>query len=324
MGKVYTLSEAVAKFVNDGDSIAIGGFTTNRKPFAAVHEILRQGKKDFILNAGANGGDADLLIGCGRVKAYINCYTANSGYTNVSRRFRAAIENGDILFEDYSQDAVMLMFHAAALGFPYVPSRLMMGTGLADKWGISKEIRKTIDKLPDEKFVIEQNPMKPEEKLLLLPVPEIDVAVIHVQMASPDGTCRILGDEFQDTDIAGAAKKVIVTCEELVSDEYIRRDPNANTIPGFCVDAVVHTPHGAHPSQCYDYYDYDSKYYKEYDVASKTQEAFDAFCQEWVFSTPTHEDYLNKVGGARLANLKVVPGLGYHVDMTAQAKEEKK
>lgn len=324
MGKVYTLSEAVSKFVKDGDSIAIGGFTTNRKPFAAIHEILRQGMKDFILQGAAHGGDADLFIGCGRVKAYINCYTANSGYTNVSRRFRAAIEQGDILFEDYSQDAIMQMHHGAALGLPYVPSRLLMGTDIANQWGISKEIRKTIDKLPDEKFVIQQNPFNPEERLLLLPVTEIDVAVIHVQMASFDGTCRILGDELHDIDIVSAAKRVIVTCEELVSDEYIRRDPNLNSIPGFCVDAVVHAPFGAHPSQCYDYYDYDSKYYRDYDVASKTQEAFDAFCQEWVFSTPTHEAYLNKVGGARLANLKVVPGLGYHIDMTAKAKEEQK
>lgn len=324
MGKVYTLSEAVSKYVSDGDSLAIGGFTTNRKPFAILHEMIRQGKKDFILLGSAHGGDADMLIGRGLVKAYINCYTANSGYTNVSRRFREAIEKGTILFEDYSQDAIMQMLHGAALGLPFIPSRLLMGTDLANKWGISKEVRKTIDKLPDEKFVIQQNPFNEDERLLHLPVPEIDLAIIHVQMASIDGTCRILGDELQDIDIASAAKRVIVTCEELVSNEYIRRDPNLNSIPGFVVDAVVHAPMGAHPSQCYDYYDYDSKYYRAYDVASKTQEAFDAFCEEWIYSTPTHEAYLDKVGGSRLANLKVVPGLGYHIDMTAQAKEEQK
>ena len=96
MNKVYSMHDAVAKFVEDGDVLAIGGFTTNRKPYATVSEILRQGKKDFIVYAGPGGGEVDMLIGEGRVAAYINCYTANSGYTNVSRRFRAAIEKGQL------------------------------------------------------------------------------------------------------------------------------------------------------------------------------------------------------------------------------------
>ena len=94
MNKVMSLHDAVAKYVENGDVLATGGFTTNRKPYAAVSEILRQGQKDFIVYAGPGGGEVDMLIGEGRVAAYINCYTANSGYTNVSRRFRAAIEKG--------------------------------------------------------------------------------------------------------------------------------------------------------------------------------------------------------------------------------------
>ena len=113
MSKVYTLHDAIEKFVHSGDHISFGGFTTNRKPYAAVHEILRQGQKDFIVEAGPAGGDWDLLIGEGRVKAYINCYTANSGYTNVSRRFRKAVEKGEILMEDYSQDCLLYTSDAA-------------------------------------------------------------------------------------------------------------------------------------------------------------------------------------------------------------------
>ena len=239
MEKVYTLSEAIEKFIHSGDHIAFGGFTTNRKPIAAIHEILRQGQKNFIIEAGPAGSEADMLIGAGRVKAYINCYTANSGVTNVCRRFRQAIEKGDILFEDYSQDAAVLMFHGASLGLPYVPIRMMLGTDLIDKWGISEKDRQNIEKLPDKKFVIRDNPFNPGEKVVLLPVPSLDAAVIHVQKASPDGTCIIEGDEFHDIDIAVAAKHCIVTCEELVTSEYIRRDPERASIPGFVVDAVV-------------------------------------------------------------------------------------
>ena len=124
--KVCTLQEAIAKYVEDGDVISFGGFTTNKKPHAAVREILRQGKKDFIAIAGPAGMDWDALIGENRVKAYINCYTADSGVTNVSRRFRSKIEKGELIYEDYSQDAIMLMLHAASLGLPFLPVRLMM------------------------------------------------------------------------------------------------------------------------------------------------------------------------------------------------------
>ena len=320
MSKVFTMSEAISKFVKDGDHIVIGGFTTNRKPYAALYEILRQGKKDFVGEGGPAGGDWDMLIGEGRVKAYVNCYTANSGVTNVSRRFRDFYEKGKLIMEDYSQDAIMLMLHAASLGLPFIPVRLMMGTDLVNKWGISKEIRETIEKLPNDKFVYVENPFNPGEKVVALPVPEIDVALIHVQKASFDGTCSIEGDEFHDVDIAIASKRCIVTCEELVSDEEIRKNPSKNSIPGFCVDAVIHAPYGAHPSQCYNYYDYDNPFLKEYDVASKTQEDFEAFVKKWVYDLPDHNAYLDKLGASRLTKLKIVPGLGYAKDMTKEAK----
>ena len=323
MSKVMNLKDAIAKYVEDGDVISLGGFTTNRKPYAAVNEILRQGQKDFIVEAGPAGGDWDTLIGAGRVKAYINCYTANSGYTNVSRRFRAAVEKGELLMEDYSQDVEMQRIHAAALGLPYLPVRLMMGSSLVDEWGISKEERQKIDKLPDDKFIYVENPFKKGEKLVAAPVPEIDTAIIHVQMASPDGTTRILGNTFHDVDIAIAAKKVIVTCEELVSDEYIKKfNADENKIPGFCVDAVVHAPFGAHPSQCYKYYDYDADFYKMYNVKSKTEEDFNAFLDEWVYGVEDHDAYLNKLGATRVIGLKDVPGFGYATDVLKKGEEK--
>ena len=221
MNKVYTLHDAVAKFVESGDCISFGGFTTNRKPYAVVGEILRQGQKDFTVWAGPAGGDWDMLIGEGRVKAYINCYTANSGYTNVSRRFRAAIEKGQLTYEDYSQDVLMLQLHAASLGLPFLPVRLMQGSGLTKYWGISEEQRKTLDKVDDLKCVEVENPFNPGEKVVAVPVPKLDTAIIHVQKASPDGTCIIEGDEFHDVDIAVAARKVIA------ADDAVDFDFNA-------------------------------------------------------------------------------------------------
>ena len=312
--KVMTLQEAVAKFVEDGDAISFGGFTTNKKPMAAIREILRQGKKDFIAYAGPAGSDWDMLIGEDRVKAYINCYTADSGVTNVSRRFRKKIEAGELIYEDYSQDAIMYMLHASSLGLPFLPVRFMM----VDEWGITKEVRETIDKLPNDKFVYMDNPFNPGEKTVCLPVPKLDTAVIHVQKASPDGTCILLGDEFHDVDIACAAKKVIVTCEELVSNEVIRRDPTLTKIPCFAVDAVCVAPYGAYPTQCYGYYDYDNSFLKAYGAASKTEEDFKAFLNEYVYDVKDHEEFLEKIGVNRLLKLKVSDGFGYATDVSKE------
>ena len=173
----------------------------------------------------------------------------------------------------------MLQLHAASLGLPFLPVRLMQGSGLMKYWGISEEQRKALEKVDDLKCVEIDNPFKPGEKVVAVPVPKLDTAIIHVQKASPDGTCIIEGDEFHDVDVAVAARKVIVTCEELVSDEYIRRDPTLTRIFGECVSAVVHCPYGAWPSQCYNYYDNDSHALKEYDKASKYQDAEDAKAQ---------------------------------------------
>ena len=332
MSKVMNLHDAVAKYVKSGDTICFGGFTTNRKPYAVVGEILRQGQTDFTVWAGPAGGDWDMMIGEGRVKAYINCYTANSGYTNVSRRFRAAIEAGKLVYEDYSQDVLMLQLHAASLGLPFLPVRLMAGSGLVDFWGISKEQRKALDTVDNDKLVIMENPFEPGQKVVAVPVPKLDCAVIHVQKASPDGTCVIEGDEFHDVDVAVAAKRVIVTCEELVSNEWIRRNPENNKVFGECVSAVVHAPFGAWPSQSGHVFASHSKYQDAEDAqkqiakeaakaakkgipykAPENPETFKDYLDKWVYSIKDNDDLLNKIGGARLAALRVVPGLGYSV-----------
>jgi len=322
MNKVHTLHDAIARYVKTGDHMAIGGFTTSRKPLAAVSEILRQDQTDFIAEGGPAGSDWDMLIGAGRVKVYINCYTANPRFSNVSRRFRAAIEDGKLLFEDYSPDAVMMAFHGAALGLPYVPVKMMLGSGLEKEWGISPEERRKIDKLSNEKFIIQDNPFHPGEKLLLMPTPKLDCAIIHVQMASPDGTCRILGDVYHDVDIAFAASRTIVTCDELVTNEEIRREPDKNTIPGIVVDAVVHLPYGAHPSQVYGRYDYDKEFYLDYDKAGKTAEGFQDFLQEWVYGVKNHREYLDQLGASRVVGLNAVTGFGYAVENEVIAGEE--
>lgn len=311
LSKVMSAEEAVRQFVRDGDCIAFGGFVTNRRPYALVREIIRQEKKDLYVEGGPAGGDVDMLIGAGCVAAIQVSYIANSGYTQVSRRFREAVEQGRLLFEDYSLDVQTIAYHGAALGLTYVPVKNMLGSDLADKWGISPEERRKHPKLPASKFVIQDDPFHPGSKLCCVPTPEIDVALIHAQLASPDGTVRVLGASFQDLDIAMAAKHTIVSCEQIISNEEIRRHPEMNSLTGLCVDAVVEAPYGAHPSQCFDCYDYDGQFYLTYDKVSRTQEDFDAFIREYVTDCPDHSAYLDKIGAEHLLSLRVKPGFGY-------------
>lgn len=309
--KVMTMKEAISKYVHDGDCLAFGGFVTNKKPYAAVREIIRQGRKDLYIEGGPAGGDVDMLIGAGCVKVYLNSYIANSGFTQVCRRFRKAVEEGTILWEDYSLDVQPIMYHAAALGLPYVPVKNMLGSSMIEKWGISAEIREKHPKLASRKLIVTNNPFNPDEQVCLLPTPKIDTAIIHVQRACFDGTCRIDGNVFVDIDIAMGATNCIITCEELVSDEELRKEPWLNQLPNLVPDAVVHVPFGAHPSQCTNYYDYDGAFFVMYDNASRTDEAFKEYLDEWVYGLEDNDAYINKLGAARLSNLHVKPGFGY-------------
>lgn len=318
MNKLATLSEAVAAYVKDGCHLALGGFVTNRKPYAAVREILRQGARDLLLNGGPAGGDVDLLLGAGRVRAYLNYYIANSGYSNVCRMFRLAVEHPELTdhyrerrlpVEDYSLDIYSQSMHAAAIGLPFLPTRYLLGSDLAAKWGIGREERIRLG-LPADKLRIEDDPFRPGQKVALLPLDPPDVSIIHAQKASPSGLIRIEGGVFSDLDVAMAARNCIVTCEEIVSDRELRRDPAANSLPGLCVDAVVHCPWGAHPCQVYNYYDYDRSYLRDYDRASRSQADFNAYLEQWVYGLD-HEAYLDKVGREHLEKLKVHEGVGY-------------
>ncbi|MEA5066568.1 MAG: CoA-transferase [Christensenellaceae bacterium] len=309
--KVMSAQEAIARFVSDGDYIACGGFVTNRRVYGLVYEMIRQRKKNLYIMSGCAGGDVDMLIGAGCVQAINISYIANAGFTPVCRRFRDAVENGKILYEDYSLDVQAIVCHGASLGLPYVPVKNMLGSDLERKWGIPEEERKNHPKIPAKKFVIQDDPFEPGSRLCCVPTPKLDAALLHVHTASPDGTFRIIGPAFEDEDLAIAAKHTIITCENLVSDEYIRAAPEKNTCSGLCVDAVVHMPYGAHPTQCYGVYDYDPQYLLEYDEASKTQEGFDAFLEKYVWNAPTREAYLDVVKASHLAGLRAQPGLNY-------------
>jgi len=305
------MEDAIREFVHDGDWVALSGFVTNRKPYAAVREIIKQGRKDLYLESGAGGGDVDMLLGAGCVKVLLNSYVANSGFSQVGRRFRNLAESGKLMMEDYSLDVQAILYHGAALGLPFVAVKNMLGSDLVHKWGIPEEVYQNDPKLPSKKLVVGTNPFNPDEPLCFIPTPKIDVSIVHLQKAAPDGTARIEGSVYCDIDIAMAAENCIVVCEELVHPDELRREPWLNQIPCLLPAAVVHLPFGAHPAQCANYYDYDGMFLRMYDKVSGDDGLYKEFLEEWVFGVNSHEDYINKLGTSRLTSLLVRPGFGY-------------
>ncbi len=316
--KVVDLKTAVNRFVENGSHISIGGFTVNRNPMAAVYEMIRQRKKDLHLYAHSNGQGVDELIGGGCLSRLEIAYGGNGRFAPTCYRFRKAVQEGTLQVEDYSNYQMTLRFLAGAMGVPFLPTRSSLGTSLLTEWGFSEADRKSDPRLPERKAHVMENPFDgwgEVDKVVLVPAVNPDVTIIHVQKADRAGTARIEGLTFADVEQVKAAKHVIVTCEELVETDALRQNPDLNQIPFFCVDAVVRVAHGAYPTACYRYYDYDPVYLNAYREAAVNEEGFDAYLQENIFDTADHAAFIERQGAGRLEAIAADARTGYAVGL---------
>jgi glutaconate CoA-transferase, subunit A len=312
--KVMTLEEAITTYVTDGCHISIGGFTVNRNPMAAVYEIMRQRKKNLHCYAHSNGTGVDELIGGGCVSKLEIAYGGNGKTAPTCIRFKMAIQRGEILFEDYSNYHMSLRFHAGAMGVPFISTLSGFGTDILNKWGFSKEMRANDPKLPDSKIEIIDNPFggwAGASKVVLVPAINPDVTIIHVQKADKLGNCKIEGLNFADIDQVKASKNVIVTCEEIVDTEELREKPEYNQIPFIHVNAVVSVPHGAYPSACYNYYDYDPIYLKQLSITAKDDKLYKKYLETFVYGVKDHQGLLDLVGSEQLNTISADKRTGY-------------
>lgn len=309
--KVMSPKEAVKRFIKDGSQIAIGGFTVVRNPMAIAYEIVRQGIKDIHLVCHSHGQALDVLIGAGCVKRLEIAYGGNGRYAPTCIRFKKAIQRGEIQFEDYSNYQMSLRFLAGALGIPFIPTKSGLGSDLLNYEGFPKELRGQ-RKVASKKFSLMQNPFNgKDDKVVLLPALNPDVALVHAQYVGEDGTVRVKGLTFADVEQAKSADTVIVTCEEIVPRSFIRLDPDQNTLPPFFVDAIVKVPYGAHPTGCYTFYDYDPKHLNLYKKVADDDRLFKEYLEEWVYGVSSYDEYLGKVGVENLLKIKANPVLGY-------------
>ena len=287
-----SMKEAISKFVNDGDTVYLAGFT-HMIPFAAGHEIIRQGRKGLVLARATPDIIYDQMIAAGCAKKLIFSYAGNPGVGSL-RCFRRAHEKGvpaPLEVEEYTHFGLSGRLFAGATNMPFLPMRTNLGSSLPPE----NEMMKTVidPYTGDEVSVVP--PLKP------------DVAVVHVQRADANGNSHIWGIIGEQKDTAFAAKRVIISAEEIVEESVIRSDPNRTLVPDFIVDAVVHEPWCAHPSYVQGYYDRDNEFYVDWDKITKEHEATLKYLDEWVLSVEGRAQYMKKMPQSKIDSLTPKP-----------------
>ena len=310
MGKVMSTAEAIGKFVHDGEFLFIGGYVC-RPPFAAIHEIIRQKKRDLTITRSNAADDFDMLIGAGCVKRFIATFIS-LGIYGLARCYRRSMEKGiphRIELEEYTNLSLPLMLMAGAMGMPFVPVKDMVGTDLMNVRSF----------MGDGKYKMIESPFD-GSPVMLVPALRPDVAIIHVQQADEDGNAQMWGIGGDCKWGANAARRVIVSCERIVSRETIGKDPSRTIVPAFKVAAVTEEPFGAHPGYTPGFYDMDLAYGYLYKEASNTVEGFQAFLDEWVFGVKDRTEYvqryIQKFGFAQYKKLQAKFDYGYPVSYT--------
>jgi glutaconate CoA-transferase subunit A len=287
--KVLPMAEALRRWVKPGSMVTLGTCLEQMIPFAAAHELIRQGIGDLTLVGPVSDIAFDQLIGAGLVSRVMAAWVGNvmmgSAYA-----YRRAAERGvprPLEVIEFSNFTLAQALHAAAIGAPFLPTRTVLGS----------------DMIPRNPYLVPiENPIG-GGPLLAVKALQPDVTIVHVQRADPHGNAAMWGSLGITPDAARAARAVVVTAEEIVSPERIRSDPNRVVVPGIVVAAVVEARWGSHPSPAQGYYRRDHEAYAEYHRVTKTEAGYASWRREWVDGVPDLSGYVARLGNERVASL---------------------
>jgi acyl CoA:acetate/3-ketoacid CoA transferase alpha subunit len=284
--KRMTEAEAVSRFIHDGDYIGTELYGTVRCPQSLVNEVVRQGKKDLRV-AGQGVYELDLLLGASLIKALDHTYIGMEVY-GISNCLRREVESGRVEeCVEWSNAAIAWRFKATAMGVPFIPTRSMLGTDTLE-YSAAKVVEDPYGGGP----------------IALLPALILDVGLIHVHRADIHGNAQIDGISGFAFELARASKNLIISTEEIVPTEEIRRHPDRTMIPYYLVDAVIHAPYGSHPGEMCYAYERDEDQIKAWVEASKTPETTQEYLQKYIYDLKDHQEYLDLIGKERLQELK--------------------
>jgi glutaconate CoA-transferase, subunit A len=280
--KVRSLPDALS-LVGDGAHVALGGFAITRCAVAAVHELIRAGRRGLTLSQAVAGLDTDLLVGAGCADRLVYAGGSLDRFGPLYA-ISHAVAAGSLRTEEYSSLAMTLRYHAGALGLPFIPSRSLLGSDL-----LAPLIEIGAARMGEDPFS--------GRPVVLLPPLRPDVAVLHVDVADESGNAALRGPTWTVREVAFAARAVIVLCEQLVPVGSIA--PEEAIIPGAVVSAVAVVPRGAHPTAVLGRYDYDRRHLEEYvDLARLGQRGVTEYVDRYVRGVTGHDEYLARAGVA--------------------------
>ena len=285
MTKLRTLSDALATSVPDGASIVMGTALEACIPFAAGHELIRQGRRDLELIGPISDMLFDQLVGASCVRRITAAWVGNVS-AGLGHNLRRAVEHQiprRLELEEHSNFSVALGLQAAAMGVPFLPTRTLLGSDLPSH---------------NPRIVAGS-----ERGLLSVLAIEPDVALVHVQRADEEGHAHAWGNLGITREAGLASRQVILLAEEIVAADVILSDPNRILLPPHRVSAVVHAPGGAYPSPVPGYYGRDHAAFADYHRASRSREGFLQWLQTWVLGPADHTSYLALIEG-RLASVR--------------------
>jgi glutaconate CoA-transferase subunit A len=278
--KLMMMAEAVDRFVPDGTTVALGTALEALIPFAAAHEMIRQGRRDLELVGPISDALFDQLIGAGCVRRVTAAWIGNvsEGLGHCYRRATEARVPRSVEVHDHTNFSIALALLAAAWNVPALPTRTLLGS----------DILGTNPNFAVADGLVQVSAVRP------------DVAIVHVQRADTMGRAHAWGPLGITEEAGLAADRVVITCEELVDESVTLSDPNRILFPETKVVAVVHEPGGAHPAPVQGYFKRDHAFFREYAERSRTAEGFGAWLEQWVLDLPDRAAYLKQLDLAPL------------------------
>jgi glutaconate CoA-transferase, subunit A len=324
--EILSLEEAVKKYMHNDIMLCTGGFTAmNRKPVAWIWETIKQGFKG-IHNLDPSGNTAAWLLNAAGIMSIHE--TSWTGWGEMAGKLDAEscnrFKEGKLIVEEHAHGAMAARFLAGAFGLPFMPYYAPPGSDLYnpeyDAIGRAGLRNGGSSKIAAKKFVPFEDPFFNEGTVYLLPAARPELAIIHVAQAGEKGTARWRGITSLDKEMAFASDKVVLTCEEIVSEAELRKQPESNQIPFFVVDCIVKVPYGAYPSGVPYRYDYDAKFIQAMQTASRNKEELKKWMDEWIYGPNNWQAFLDKVGKKRLLLLKANKNLGYSTKLVRGKK----
>jgi acyl CoA:acetate/3-ketoacid CoA transferase alpha subunit len=282
--KLMSEQEAISTFVYDGCYIGTELYGTVRCPMSLAREVIRQDRKDLRV-CGQGVLELDMWLGAGLVKKLDITYIGLEVY-GTCNALRRAVESGNVSCVEWSNASISWRMKATAMGVPFLPTRSMLGTDTF-KYSSAKVVEDPFTGL----------------KVCLLPALILDVALIHVHRADRFGNAQIEGISGFSAEMARASKRLVISAEEIVPTDEIRKYPDRTIIPYYLVDAVVHAPFGSHPGEMAYVYGRDEPVIKEWVELSKTVEGTQGYFDKYVFGVKDHQEYMQLIGNDRLTQL---------------------